>query len=98
MFGKVAGPVLNMSKTEALTFKETRTLYAYKKIKWVTDSVKCLGIYFGPNKIANKDHNWHAKITNIDKLISKWKSRTLTIYGKVAIVNCLAIPQMSTSP
>ena len=34
------------------------------------------------------------KLKNIDKLISKWKSRILTIYGKVAMVKCLAIPKL----
>ena len=39
--------------------------------------------------------NWESKIEKIKKLIKSWKSRKLTMIGRIQVVNSLLIPQLT---
>ena len=36
-------------------------------------------------------NNWNKKLDDVEKLFESWKKRKLTIYGKVCLINTLAI-------
>lgn len=97
-FSKVAGPNLNIEKTECiLTGKfiktyETETVIEGVKIN--RKSIKSLGIYLGHDKDECYNKNWTSKLENFSRILSVWKIRNLTIFGKCTIINTLAISKL----
>ena len=51
-------------------------------ICWSNSDVKILGVHFGNNKDKVTEKNWSPKIEN---LIKVWKTRDLTLFGKITI-------------
>ena len=49
-----------------------------------------LCIYLGHDKIQCYEKNWLRKLEKLEKLLSLWKRRNLTIFGKCTIINTLA--------
>ena len=65
-----------------------------KNIEGVTvneSCVKTLGIYVGHDKKMCYDNNWTKTVHDIEKLFESWKKRKLKIFGKVCVINTLAI-------
>ena len=94
-FSSVSGLKLNIDKCQGLwlgEFKANST--SFEGIQFVTCPIKCLGIYIGTDFKECEKQNWNKKITSIEQMLMKWNSRTLTIYGKVTVINCLAIPKL----
>ena len=86
---------LNMSKTECILLGPLKG--RYKNIEGVTvneSCVKTLGIYVGHDKKMCYDNNWTKTVNDIEKLFESWKKRKLTIFGKVCVVNTLAISKL----
>ena len=54
-------------------------------IKWPKDPIKCLRIYIRHNLEQCTVLNWHRKIEIMERILSTWKQRGLTILGKVAV-------------
>ena len=78
------GAKLNLSKTEALW------LGAWKKrpdkplgLSWVK-KIKILGIVL-------RQDNWEPRVSNLEKCVSRWQSRSLSLIGKVLILNILGL-------
>ena len=96
-FSNVAGPVLNRLKTEGILLgclKNKDTILTTTSIKWTQDPVRCLGIYIGNDK-AKCDHlNWSQKLIKIQSELHAWKKRSLTLFGKIAIIKTLSIPKL----
>lgn len=40
------------------------------------------------------EKNWISKLENLEKILSVWKKRNLTIFGKCTIINTLAISKI----
>ena len=60
-------------------------------IKWRTDNIKVLGIFF---TMSNRDFeylNWIFRIEKLAKRLESWKFRTLSLKGKSMIINTLAL-------
>lgn len=95
---KTAGPNLNIEKTECiLTGKfiktyETETVIEGVKIN--RKSIKSLGIYLGHDKDECYNKNWTSKLEKLSRILSVWKKRNLTIFGKCTIINTLAISKL----
>jgi len=53
----------------------------YKEIKWTNTNVKTLGVYHGYS--ISKDNIWRDTINKIKCALHVWKSRNLTIEGKL---------------
>ena len=95
IFSKFSGMKLNLSKTECILLGPLKG--RYKKIEGVTvneSCVKTLGIYVGYNKKMCYDNNWTKTVNDIEKLFESWKKRKLTIFGKVCVINTLAISKL----
>ena len=56
--------------------------------------MKCLGIYVGTDQKECEKWNWEKKISEIEKLLLTWSSRTLTYYGKIVVINNLIVPRL----
>ena len=95
-FSSVAGPELNKMKTEGLwlgNFKGQDNNYA--GISWPDTPIKSLGIYYGHNKAIVSNLNWQDKLDKLKKLLNQWRTRHLTLYGKVTIIKTLALSQFT---
>lgn len=54
-------------------------------------SVKCLGIHIGRDKIECYNKNWMIFSHEMETLFGSWKDRKLTLFGKSTIISRLAI-------
>ena len=91
-FGNVAGPLLNLTKTNAITMYPQNN--CLKDMQWTTHPVKYLGIYVGKDKRKQEQLNWENKFIKIQSILNMWKSRNLTLYGKIVVIKSLLISQI----
>ncbi len=90
-FSKVAGPKLNMNKTEGILLGPLKdSIRSYNEINFTNDAVRCLGIYIGHDKNECLKKNWVDKLEKIKIIFERWKGRNLTIFGKILIIKSLA--------
>lgn len=91
-FSEVSGLKINLDKTLGmwLGIDKNNPNMRYG-IKFVNDSVKTLGLYVGHNKDLCYNRNWEDKIEKYQKLIDSWRTRDLTLYGKVLLIKALGI-------
>ena len=92
LFEKGTGAKLNRSKTEAMW------LGAWKfcndephGLTWVR-KMKILGIVFGV--VDTEQDNWQPKLNKLEKSLSLWKSRSLSLLGKALVVNVLGLSKL----
>ncbi len=94
-FSAVAGPVLNVEKTEGILLGPLKnSLQHYKGISFTNNAVRCLGVYMGHDQKACHELNWSKKIEKIKIILERWKNRNLTIFGKNLIIKTLAVSQL----
>jgi exonuclease III len=94
-FSKCSGLRMNRDKTEAIHIGESSNfIHKGDKIKWTNNNVKCLGVYINKNNRIATQANIMEKLGKIESLIKIWKCRSLTLKGKVTIVNSLLVSQM----
>ena len=95
-FSAVSGLVLNLTKTEGMYLgNELNANYNESKgIKWPTEPIRYLGIYIGRDTKECEKLNWVLKVEKMQKLLDSWRTRNLTIQGKITIIKCLALPKM----
>lgn len=91
-FSKFSGLELNVNKTRAMCLgnkiKDNNLPYT------ITDKLKILGIYFKKNESAiNIEENWSERITQMNKMITRWSKRDLGILGKVVVTKCFILSQ-----
>ena len=91
-FERGSGAKLNLSKTEALW------LGAWKDrpdkplgLSWVK-KMKILGIVFGTVNIDQD--NWEPRVSKLEKCVARWQSRSLSLIGKVLILNILGLSKL----
>ena len=83
---------MNLDKTEGMWFSSMagRT-DGPVNIKWRTDFIKVLGIFFTMSNCDFLSLNWSFRIEKLAKRLESWKFRTLSLKGKSMIVNTLAL-------
>ena len=60
------------------------------------DKVKILGVVFENGKRAiNIDENWTGRIEKLTRIIQLWSKRDLSIMGKIVIVKCFLVSQLT---
>ena len=97
-FSRVSGLTLNISKTEGLCIGQYVDMKPeYKTIKWPEHPIRYLGIYIGNDKEVCEKLNWTNKIDDMQKLIDSWRTRKLTLQGKILIIKSLVIPKITYS-
>lgn len=92
-FHQCAGLKLNTDKTEAIQLGiNTNTIKSKFGIKWVEGPIKILGIWVGKNLHDVEAKNIHEKIKKVETVLNMWKSRTLSIKGKITLLKSQAMP------
>ena len=92
LYERGTGAKLNLSKTKAMW------LGAWKNCRdeplgltWVR-KVKILGVVFGVENTERE--NWEPRLSKLDKSLSLWRSRSLSLLGKVLILNILGLSKL----
>ena len=92
IFEKGSGSKLNLDKTEGMWFGSMagRT-DGPVNIKWRTDFIKVLGIFFTMSNCNFLSLNWNFRIEKLAKRLESWKFRPLSLKGESMIINTLAL-------
>lgn len=92
LYERGTGAKLNMSKTEAMwlgTWKDR--VEQPLGLKWV-NKMKILGVVFGTVPVERD--NWEPRLSKLDNCLSLWKTRSLSLVGKVLILNILGLSKL----
>ena len=63
-------------------------------LKWVHGPTRFLGIYLSYDKKGNDNLNFNLKIQKLQTNLDLWRSRDLTLFGRVLIIKALGISQL----
>ena len=107
-FSAFSGFNLNKSKCEVSGIgvkKGVKTaLCNIKNVNLLNNSIKVLGVHYSYDTNVYQSKNFTAVIEKIEKVLNIWKSRSLTLLGKIVIFKTLGISkivyisQMSSVP
>ena len=93
-FEKVSGLKLNVAKTEAMWIGSLQ--HCENKplgVKWKT-CIKFLGIFITYDVQILVEKNFKQRLKEIRNTINLWKSRGLSIHGKVNIIKAILLPKL----
>lgn len=89
---------VNNSKSEAAWLgKDNPENPRTDSIKWVDlyqQSVKILGIHFSYNRNIRDANNFDKVFENFKTVLSIWRMRSLTLYGRILVVKSLALSKL----
>ena len=89
-FERASGSRLNMAKSKGLVFGSwPDCLPEVVPIQWTTDPIKINGVWVGKGDMGRK--NWKERLPKLRSSVDKWKGRTLSLLGKVLLVNTLIL-------
>ena len=98
-FGRISGLKLNKQKSIVLPFGGyVRKNFFSTNAKWCKSNeyVKILGIYFSGDIEASKiDLNWKTKLETMTRTVNKWKSRDISIYGKIILCKTFLLSKVN---
>ena len=98
-FYRFSGLNINYEKTIAYKLGPCRdsdaTFVTIRNIAWTNEPVKILGIWFHPSLKRMMHENFTSKIDKVKAILNVWKTRKLTLMGRIAIVNTLIISQFT---
>ena len=93
-FEKVSGLKLNVMKTEAMWIGSLHSCEDEPLgFKWKT-CIKFLGIFITYDVKTLVEKNFKQRLKKIANLINLWRSRGLSIHGKVNIIKAILLPKM----
>ena len=91
VYMKGSGSKLNSGKTEGMWFASMAGREdGPVDIKWRTDFIKVLGIFFTTSRRDLECLNWNFRIEKLAKSLESWKFQSLSLKGKSMIINTLA--------
>ena len=97
-FQEFSGLCINYSKTEIMRIGATTgsnaEIYSRLPLTWSDGPIKVLGMWFYPNMKDTIERNYGDKIEKIQNIFKIWRKRSLTLIGKVLVINTLAVSQM----
>ena len=94
LFGECSGVLLNKQKTEAVGMGLLKNIEdTVAGIKIWPKPVKLLGHWLSYNQEQEDKLNFHDKLEKINKTLSPWVSRSLTLRGKVLVSKTLGVSQ-----
>jgi len=95
-FGEVAGPQINANKTTGvwLGVEKHNIQKEVGGIRWSSDPVKTLGVYFGHDAKKKEELNWEGRISSMKRCLEQWKKRNLSIIGRITVAKTYAIPKL----
>ena len=97
-FAKFSGLKCNYDKTEILRIGSLRnsdaSFYSEFPLQWSDGPVKVLGVLTTSSVAEMAEINYEAMLKKIANICKIWGTRSLTLLGKIQIVNTLIIPHM----
>ena len=94
-FSKYPGIKPNYDKTKAIwigsKINSQEKLCNDKGIQWTNDPFNILGFIFTSDLDNIEELNYNDKINKVEKEITSWSKRILTIFGKISIIKSLLI-------
>ena len=98
VFSKYSGLKLNTSKCEICGIGVKNNvpvaLCGFKNVILTDDSIRVLGIHFSYNYNLFLERNFLDVIKNLETVLKIWKSRGLSLLGKIVIFKTLAISKI----
>ncbi len=92
LFHKCSGLKINIEKTKAKYIgKILEPDYFPRGLSWIKTSLETLGIHITTKLKENLNYNLKPKISTLKKKLSIWKQRSLSLKGKITIINNLAL-------
>ena len=85
-FGLASGAQLNLSKCAILIIGSPASLGSLPAMLPIVPDLKICGVYFGDNMIAKNESMIYEKL---NKTVQLYKSRALTLRGKVTLINVM---------
>ena len=96
-FAKISGCKINLSKSESVWLGSlkgsTERPFSEKGLIWKNSSFSCLGINFSLNLASLFDLNFVPKLSTVEQTLNCWRSRGLSLIGKVTVIKTLILPQ-----
>ena len=94
-FSTVSGLNLNLDKTEGLWLgRDKNNENLYQGINFGKQVIRCLGIFVGHDKEQCHLQNWVNKLEKFQKTLDCWRTRDLTLFGKILVIKVLALSQL----
>ena len=97
-FGSLSGCKINMSKSEAIHIGSSKGSdfkpYSNEGLVWKDNTFSTLGINFSLNVKALYELNFIPKLTHIQQTLNCWRSRNLSLIGKITVIKSLLLPQL----
>ncbi len=87
-----SGHSINIDKTKSKHLGKPLTSYHYPHgLSWIKTPLETLGIFITNNPEENLKYIFRPKLAILRKTLNMWKQRTLSIKGKITIVNTLTL-------
>ena len=92
-YEKASGSKLNHGKSKGLWLGSWRgRLDPPVDLDWSSFKLKVLGVFIGIGDLV--EDNWRPRIDAVDKVLSSWRSRSLSFRGKALVINALALSRI----
>ena len=95
-FGRLAGLKLNIKKSgeSNLVGKVGKNKSYLLQLKQLHSPVRLLGIHVSYDEKGNNELNFNLKIRKLQTNLDMWRSRDITLFGKVLIIKSLGLSQL----
>ena len=99
-FEKISGLKLNLSKTEIIPLGRSKNKITtlpsdLSTIQINNGPFKALGIWYTHNQDEILKLNIDKRVKNMNTIINIWRSRNLSLKGKITIIKTLIVPQIN---
>ena len=85
---------LNVSKSQALWLGSKRLCRDKPfNVEWPDEPIKALSVYFSCNEMAAEERNFDPKIRKLKSILNVWKTRQLTLAGKILLIKTFDLSQ-----
>ena len=93
LYEKASGSKLNRSKSKGLWLGSWRGRSDPPvDLDWSSSKLKVLGVFIGVGDLD--EDNWRPRVNAVDKVLSSWRSRSLSLRGKALVINALALSRI----
>ena len=92
-FEKASGSKLNQGKSKGLWLGGWRgRVDPPVALDWSSFKLKILGVFIGIGDLS--EDNWRPRINTVAKVLSSWRSRSLSLRGRALVINALALARI----